>query len=175
MSAARLTRPGEPTSTPTMLLAVVAVLAAVCGLFLGKINGVTAILAAVLALSILAIRPRNEVLRLFKMFLLVTFCVLPVWQLASGDEIYLKLLPQDSAAVMLWFLLSIGGIWLLKLSLDLAQRRLGAREFDISSRAGVTVLAYFFALASVAAIVFISSWVGTVVSWNCTTNAFKTA
>ncbi|MGA7811934.1 hypothetical protein [Caballeronia sp.] len=155
MSAARLTGPRDRTSIPTLLLAVVAVLAAVVGLFLGRVNGITAILAATLALSILAIRPRNEVLRLFKMFLLVTFCVLPVWQLASGDEIYLKLLPQDSAAVMLWFLLSIAGIWVLKLSLDLAQRRLGAREFDMSSKAGVTVLAYFFALASVAAIVFI--------------------
>ena len=81
-------------------------------------------LAAILAVSILAIRPRNELLRLFKLFLLATFCVLPAWQLAAGDEIYLNLLPQDSTAVMLWFLLSIAGIWFLKLSLDVAQRRL---------------------------------------------------
>jgi hypothetical protein len=137
------------------LLAAAAVLIAIAALFLGKMSGITAMLAAILAVSILAIRPRNDLLRLFKLFLLVTFCVLPAWQLAAGDEIYLDLLPQDSSAVMLWFLLSIAGIWLLKLSLDLAQRRLGEHDLNVSGPAGVTGMAYLFALVSIGAIVFI--------------------
>jgi hypothetical protein len=86
----------ERTSIPMLLLAAGGILIAVTALFLGKITSVTAMLAAILAVSILAIRPRNELLRLFKLFLLATFCVLPAWQLAAGDEIYLNLLPQDS-------------------------------------------------------------------------------
>ena len=145
----------ERASLPMLVLAAGGILIAVGALFLGKITGLTAMLAAILAVSILAIRPRNELLRLFKLFLLATFCVLPAWQLAAGDEIYLNLLPQDSTSVMLWFLLSIAGVWFLKLSLDVAQRRLGPRERIAYGQTGVTGLVYFFALASVAAIVLI--------------------
>jgi len=150
-----LLRRRDQASLPMLLLAATAVLIAIAALFLGKITGVTALLAAILAVSILAIRPRNELIRLFKLFLLAPFCVLPAWQLAAGDEIYLNLLPQDSAAVMLWFLLSIAGIWFLKLALDVAQRRLVTHELTRYGRTGVTGRVYFFALASVAAIVFI--------------------
>lgn len=83
MNAANLTRRDQRVSMPMLLLAATAILIAIAALFLGKISGVTAILAV----SILAIRPRNELLRLFKLFLLATFCVLPAWQLAAGDEI----------------------------------------------------------------------------------------
>ena len=145
----------EQASLPMLLLAAGGILIAVAALFLGKITGLTAMLAAILAVSILAIRPRNELLRLFKLFLLATFCVLPAWQLAAGDEIYLNLLPQDSTAVMLWFLLSIAGVWFLKLSLDVAQRRLAPIDPIAYGQTGVTGLVYFFALASVAAIVLI--------------------
>jgi len=150
-----LTRRRDQASLTMLLLAAAGMLIAITALFLGKITGVTATLAAVLAVSILAIHPRNELLRLFKLFLLATFCVLPAWQLAAGDEIYLNLLPQDSTAVVLWFLLSIAGVWFLKFSLDVAQRRLLTREHGIYGRAGVTGWVYFFALASLAAIVFI--------------------
>ncbi|SAL31137.1 hypothetical protein AWB69_02600 [Caballeronia udeis] len=152
---ANLLQRREQASVPMLLLAAAAILIAIVALFLGKITGVTAMLAAILAVSILAIRARNELLRLFKLFLLATFCVLPAWQLAAGDEIYLNLLPQDSAAVMLWFLLSIAGVWFLKLALDVAQRRLVTHEPASYGRTGVTGWVYFFALASVAAIVFI--------------------
>ena len=154
MTASPIER-SERASIPMLLLAAGGMLIAVAAQFLGKITGVTAMLAVILAVSILAIRPRNELLRLFKLFLLATFCVLPAWQLAAGDEIYLNLLPQDSTAVMLWFLLSIAGVWFLKLSLDIAQRRLAPRERIAYGQAGVTGLVYFFALASVAAIVLI--------------------
>jgi hypothetical protein len=155
MNASSVTRDRQRASIPMLLLTAAAILTAIAALFLGKINGITAMLAAILAVSILAIHPRNELLRLFRLFLLATFCVLPAWQLAAGDEIYLNLLAQDSTAVMLWFLLSIAGVWLLKFSLDLAQRHLGQRDLAISGRAGVTGAVYFFTLASVAAIVFI--------------------
>jgi hypothetical protein len=138
-----------------LVLAAVAVLVSITAVFLGAINVMTAALSAILAVSILAIRPRNEMLRLFKLFLLATFCVLPAWQLAAGDAIYLDLLKQDSTSVMLWFFLSVAGIWVLKISLDLAQRRLTERDNTPVNRAGVTGLVYFFALASVAAIAFI--------------------
>jgi len=154
MTVNPLQRRAQP-SISMLLLAATAILSMIVALFLGKITGVTAMLSAILAVSILTISPRNELLRLFKLFLLATFCVLPAWQLAAGDEIYLNLLPQDSTAVMLWFLLSIAGVWFLKFSLDVAQRRLVTREVTSYGRPGVTAGAFFFALASLATLLFI--------------------
>ena len=142
-------------SVPMLVLAAIAVLVTMTAVFLGKLNATTATLSVVLAVSILAIRPRNELLRLFKLFLLATFCVLPAWQLAAGDAIYLDLLKEDSTSVLLWFFLSVAGIWVLKISLDLAQRRLIERDNTPADQSGVTGLVYFFTLTSVAAIAFI--------------------
>ncbi|WP_213776173.1 hypothetical protein [Caballeronia sp. dw_276] len=155
MKPSSLTLRAAQPSILMLVLAAVAVIVSITAVFLGKVSATTAALSAILAVSILAIRPRNEMLRLFKLFLLMTFCVLPTWQLAAGDAIYLDLLKQDSASVVLWFFLSVAGVWVLKFSLDLAQRRLTEQDNTSSVRTGVTGLVYFFALASIAAIVFI--------------------
>ena len=66
MKPSSLTLRAAQPSILMLVLAAVAVIVSITAVFLGKVSATTAALSAILAVSILAIRPRNEMLRLFK-------------------------------------------------------------------------------------------------------------
>jgi hypothetical protein len=133
-----------------MLAAVVVAL-----LFADRMNGVLLLLNGALLLAIAGIRPRNPTVRWFRVFLFFILGVFPLWQLLAGDEIYLRLLPQDSLAVALWYFLSLAGVLVVKLVLDLNANRLGEARFRLEPGIRVNGLAYLFALLSLGALAFI--------------------
>lgn len=120
-----------------------------------RMHGVLLLLNGTLLLAIAGIRPSNPTVRWFRVFLFFILGVFPFWQLLAGDEIYLRLLPQDSLPVALWYGLSLLGVLVVKLTLDAHASRLRAFEwrFEPGVRAGG--LAYLFALLSLGALAFI--------------------
>ncbi|WP_196485451.1 hypothetical protein [Burkholderia cepacia] len=120
-----------------------------------RMHGVLLLLNGTLLLAIAGIRPRNPSVRWFRIFLFFILGVFPLWQLLAGDEIYLRLLPQDSLAVALWYVLSLFGVLVVKLMLDAYANRLREPEwrFEPGVRAGG--LTYLFALLSLGALAFI--------------------
>ena len=128
--------------------------AAVC---LDRTQALTACLVLLTAVSIMCIKADNELLRLWRMFALVYFCLLPAGQLIAHDEVYLSLLPEQSGATILWFTLNVLGIWALNLTL-LAMRR--KRVYMVSKlerdRPLVTSrIVYVCAIVALGALVFI--------------------
>jgi hypothetical protein len=124
-------------------------------LYTERAHALTIILNAILIVAILAIRPRNQTVRWFRFFLFFFFGIFPLWQLLAGDEIYLKLYPQDSAPVIVWYLLCIFGITLAKLVLDAKSRALVERPQKTDRTAQAGMLAYLFAALSLCALAFI--------------------
>lgn len=120
-----------------------------------RMHGLLLLLNGALLLAIAGIRPSNPTVRWFRVFLFFFLGVFPLWQLMASDEIYLRLLPQDSLAVALWYGLSVAGVLVVKLTLDACASRLRepAWRFEPGVRAGG--LAYLFALLSLAALAFI--------------------
>jgi len=149
--------PAPPSSLKALWLAVVAgavsALALVV-LYTARAHTLTIILNGILIALIMSIKPRNPTVRWFRVFLLFFFGVFPLWQLLVGDEIYLKLFPQDSAPVVAWYLLSIAGIALTRIALDINGKALTqwTAPTDTTARAGA--LAYLFAALSLCALAF---------------------
>jgi len=149
--------PAPPNSLKAVWLALVAGAVsaiALVVLYTARAHTLTIILNAILIALILSIKPRNPTVRWFRVFLLFFFGVFPLWQLLVGDEIYLKLFPQDSAPVVAWYLLSIAGIALTKIALDINGKALTqwTAPTDTTARAGG--LAYLFAALSLCALAF---------------------
>ncbi|WP_027210477.1 hypothetical protein [Burkholderia sp. WSM2232] len=149
--------PAPPSSLKALWLALVAGTVsaiALVVLYTARAHTLTIILSGVLIALIMSIKPRNPTVRWFRVFLLFFFGVFPLWQLLVGDEIYLKLFPQDSAPVVAWYLLSIAGIALTKIALDINGRALTqwTAPTDTTARAGG--LAYLFAALSLCALAF---------------------
>ncbi|RAQ16198.1 hypothetical protein DPR02_00125 [Burkholderia cepacia] len=138
-----------PTFAVGLLAALVVTL-----LFTETVHGVILLLDGALLLAIVWIRPRTQNARWFRVFLFFVLGVFPLWQLLAGDEIYLRLLPQDSTAVALWYVLSLAGVLILKLILDVGATRLVEHDWrpEPGGRAGG--LAYLFALLSLGALAF---------------------
>jgi hypothetical protein len=124
-------------------------------LYTERAHALTIVLNAMLIAAILAIRPRNQTVRWFRFFLFFFFGIFPLWQLLAGDEIYLKLYPQDSAPVVVWYLLCIFGITLTKVMLDAKSRALSERPPISGRTAQAGPLAYLFAALSLCALAFI--------------------
>jgi hypothetical protein len=123
-------------------------------LYLKTLHAVTALLGCFLIAATLSIRPVNPTVRWFRLFILFSFGIFPIWQLLAGDEIYLALLPQDSSAVILWYLFTLAGITLLKFVIDLKARELAEWTAPTERAARVTGLAYVFAAMSLCALAF---------------------
>ncbi|WP_235362744.1 hypothetical protein [Burkholderia sp. A9] len=119
-----------------------------------RAHGFIVVLNCTLLLAIASIRPVNQTVRWFRIFLLFFFGIFPLWQLLAGDEIYLKLLPQDSVAVMLWFFLSIGGVLVVQLMLIARRRELAPWFRVVRPVMRVGGLAYLFACLSLSALAF---------------------
>ncbi|QYD72042.1 hypothetical protein KZJ38_34375 [Paraburkholderia edwinii] len=124
-------------------------------LYTERAHALTIVLNAMLIVAILAIRPRNQTVRWFRLFLFFFFGIFPLWQLLAGDEIYLKLYPQDSAPVVVWYLLCIFGITLTKVMLDAKSHALSERPAKPGRTAQAGPLAYLFAALSLCALAFI--------------------
>ncbi|RQR29913.1 hypothetical protein [Burkholderia sp. Bp9142] len=136
--------------------AVGALAAIVVALLLtGRMHGVLLLLNGTLLLAIAGIRPRTPTVRWFRIFLFFILGVFPLWQLLAGDEIYLRLLPQDDPAVALWYFLSLAGVLVVKLTLDVNARRLGNPVFRFEPGVRVSGLASLFACLSLGALAFI--------------------
>ncbi|WP_175728105.1 hypothetical protein [Burkholderia ambifaria] len=120
-----------------------------------RMHGVLLLLNVALLLAIAAIRPRTPTVRWFRIFLFFILGVFPLWQLLAVDEIYLRLLPQDDPAVALWYFLSLAGVLVVKLTLDLNASRLGNAGLPFEPGMRVSSLAYLFALLSLGALAFI--------------------
>ncbi|MBN3765036.1 hypothetical protein [Burkholderia sp. Ac-20365] len=134
---------------------------AVTGLFtavhLGGADPLTIVLLLLEGASIWFIKADNELLRLWRIFALGYFCVLPAGQLILRDEIYLTLLSERDPATISWFALNIVGIWAMNVTL-IAMRRGGvARSVLPETLRNVRVSrwAYVFALMALAALLFI--------------------
>jgi hypothetical protein len=134
----------------------VGLLAALCFtfLYLKTLHGLTAILDCLLIVATLSIRPANPTIRWFRLFILFSLGIFPVWQLLAGDEIYLTLLPQDSSAVVIWYLLTLGGVALIKFVLDWKAKDLKEWSAPAERTARVAALAYIFAAMSLCALAF---------------------
>ena len=115
----------------------------------------TVILDCLLIVVTLSIRPVNSTVRWFRTFILFSLGIFPIWQLLAGDEIYLRLLPQDSSAVILWYLLTLAGVALIKLVLEVKAKDLKEWTPPTERNARVSGLAYLFALMSLGALAFI--------------------
>ncbi|KDB06365.1 hypothetical protein LIG30_4290 [Burkholderia sp. lig30] len=120
-----------------------------------RMHGVLLLLNGSLLLAIAGIRPWNPTVRWFRIFLFFILGVFPLWQLLAGDEIYLRLLPQDSLAVALWYGLSLAGVLVVKLTLDAYASRLREPEWQFEPGVRAGGLAYLFALLSLGALAFI--------------------
>jgi hypothetical protein len=107
----------------------------------------TEILACIAALCIGIMPSHDPLLRLYKLFLIGEFCVLPLWQLAARDSIYLPLLPESSPAVFLWFSLNIMGLFITALVFRLL---FPARPAIPQARFRVRVNAFAYPMASIA-------------------------
>ncbi|MDR6417814.1 hypothetical protein [Paraburkholderia phenoliruptrix] len=129
-------------------------------LYTARAHALTIILNGLLIAMILSIKPRNPTVRWFRFFLLFFFGIFPLWQLLVGDEIYLKLFPQDSAPVVLWYLLSMAGVALTRIALDINGKMLThwTARTDRTARAGG--LAYLFAALSLCALAFMYAKLG---------------
>lgn len=134
---------------------------AVAGLFiavhLGGADSLTVVLLLLEGASIAFIKADNELLRLWRMFALAYFCVLPAGQLVLQDEIYLPLLSERDPATISWFVLNIVGIWAMNFTF-IAMRRRRTALFalpDMPRNVVVSRWAYVFALMALAALLFI--------------------
>lgn len=123
-------------------------------------HALTIILNSMLIATTLAISPRNQTVRWFRLFLLFFFGIFPLWQLLVGDEIYLKLFPQDSAPVVMWYLLSIAGIALTKVILDSNSEKLAEWSAPTDTTARASGFAYLMAALSLCALVFMYAKLG---------------
>ncbi|MFM0368465.1 hypothetical protein [Paraburkholderia aspalathi] len=162
MSAARATLrrpPRKRDKLPFLWLlsggsAMAGLFAALC---LGGTNMLTACLLLLGAVSIWCIKADNELMRLWRLFALAYFCVLPAGQLIARDEIYLTLLPEQNPATIAWFMLNIVGIWAMNFTL-IAMRNKRAAPAAMSDMQGTVVVSrwvYAFALLALAALALI--------------------
>ena len=124
-------------------------------LYIGMIQVVTVVLDCLLITATLSIRPANATIWWFRVFILFSVGLFPAWQLLAGDEIYLRLLPQDSSAVVLWYLLTLAGVTLMKLVLDSKTGQLKEWARPAERNARVTGVAYLFAAMSLCALTLI--------------------
>ncbi|MGC3024518.1 hypothetical protein ACPUER_05075 [Burkholderia sp. DN3021] len=154
-NSARRVRGRQPgVMGPTLVVGVLAAIVATV-VITGRANGMILLLDGALLLAIAGIRPSTSTVRWFRIFLFFVLGVFPLWQLLAGDEIYLRLPPQDSAAVALWYCLSLAGVLVAKLILDLHSPRLTEHAFRLESGVRAGGLAYLFALLSLGALAFI--------------------
>ncbi|MBP0624936.1 O-antigen polymerase [Cupriavidus consociatus] len=149
---------GSPANGGKAMWATLAIGACMCSIAVvianGRAHPLTVILALVLVVAVMMIRPRNATVRWFRLFLLFSLGIFPLGQLITGDEIYLRLLSQDSLAVGTWFLASIAGVLVTKVYLDLKSKDLRPWP-DVSDRtARANRIAYLFAAMSLAALAF---------------------
>jgi hypothetical protein len=139
---------------------------AVAGLFaalyLDGTNTLTACLLLLGAVSIWCIKADNELLRLWRLFALVYFCVLPIGQLITHDEIYLTLLPEQNPATIEWFMLNIVGIWAMNFTFIAMRSRRATPAVVRDMRRSVVVSrwVYLFTLLALAALAFIYAKLG---------------
>ncbi|TDN70724.1 hypothetical protein [Paraburkholderia sp. BL10I2N1] len=126
-------------------------------LYLGGANRLTVCLLLLGAVSIWCMKADNALLRLWRLFALAYFCVLPAGQLIARDEIYLTLLPEQNPATIAWFMLNIVGIWAMNFTLIAMRSRRAASAAMPDMRRAVTVSrwVYAFALLALAALAFI--------------------
>ncbi|MFM0238861.1 hypothetical protein [Paraburkholderia phytofirmans] len=96
-------------------------------------------------------------MRLWRLFGIVYFCLLPAGQLIARDEIYLTLLPEQNPATIVWFMLNIVGIWAMNFTFVVMRRRHSARVAMLDQPRAVVVSrwVYGFALLALAALAFI--------------------
>ncbi|WP_176054565.1 hypothetical protein [Paraburkholderia caribensis] len=127
-------------------------------LYHGDAETLTVCLLLLVAASIWWIKADSELLRLWRLFALAYFCVLPAGQLIARDEIYLTLLPEQNSATITWFVLNIAGIWVMNFWL-LAMRRKcrasAAMAAMCPSAAVVSRWVYGYAVLALAALAFI--------------------
>lgn len=126
-------------------------------LYLGSTDTLTAGLVLLEAVSIFCIKADNELLKLWRLFALAYFCVLPAAQLVAHDEIYLTLLPEQNPTTIAWFVLNIIGIWGMNFTLIAmrGKRTTVALPSETRRSAVVSRWAYMFALLALAALAFI--------------------
>ncbi|MDR6410122.1 hypothetical protein [Paraburkholderia terricola] len=162
MSAARATWRRAPRRREKLpFLWLLAGGSAMAGLFaalyVGGTNTVTACMLLLGAVSIWCVKADSELLRLWRLFALAYFCVLPACQLIARDEIYLTLLPEQNPATIAWFMLNIVGIWLMNLMFIAmrSKRATPAAMPDMHRTVVVSRWAYAFALLALAALAFI--------------------
>ncbi|EEA02864.1 conserved hypothetical protein [Burkholderia sp. H160] len=122
--------------------------------YLGRISLSIEVLACIAALCIMGIRPRDPLMRLYKLFLLGEFFVLPLWQLATRDSIYLPLLRESNPTVFLWFALNIAGLLVTVLILGSTRDNdVALTQVRVLIRAKSSV--YVMALIALAGLAFI--------------------
>jgi hypothetical protein len=167
MSAPRATWRRAPRQRDRLpfvwLLAGGAAIAALfAALYLGSTNALTTGLLLLSAASICCIKADSELLRLWRLFALAYFCVLPAGQLIARDEIYLTLLPEQNPATISWFMLNIIGLWAMNFTFIFMRSRRAAKFARVSTGTPDlrrAVLAsrwvYVFALLSLAALALI--------------------
>lgn len=126
-------------------------------LYLGSTDTLTAGLVLLEAVSIFCIKADNELLKLWRLFALAYFCVLPAAQLVAHDEIYLTLLPEQNPTTIAWFVLNIIGIWGMNFTLIAMRGRRTTVALPSETRRSAVVSrwAYMFALLALAALAFI--------------------
>ncbi|MEM5435717.1 hypothetical protein [Paraburkholderia diazotrophica] len=162
MSTAQATwrRPRRSREKRPFLLLLLGGLAAAglfAALYLGAVSTLTVILLLLTVVSIWCIKADSELLRLWQLFALAYFCVLPVGQLIVRDEIYLTLLPEQDAATIAWFTLNIVGIWIMNVTFTAmrSKRASHAAVPHVPRAVIVSRWVYVFALVALAALAFI--------------------
>ncbi|MFM0522698.1 hypothetical protein PQR08_35305 [Caballeronia jiangsuensis] len=125
--------------------------------YLGRANVLTVCLVLASAASILRIKADSDMLKLWRLFALMYFGVLPICQLIAHDEIYLTLLPQQNDATVLWFVLNIIGLWAMNVTLIVMRSRRPRVAAGLRPERNVTMnrQAYVFALFAFGALALI--------------------
>jgi hypothetical protein len=125
--------------------------------YLGRANVLTVCLVLASAASVLCIKADSDMLKLWRLFALMYFCVLPICQLIARDEIYLTLLPEQNDATVLWFVLNIIGLWAMNLTLIGMRSRRPRVAAGLRPERNVTMnrQAYVFALFAFGALALI--------------------
>ncbi|BCZ79596.1 hypothetical protein PTKU64_32710 [Paraburkholderia terrae] len=141
-----------------LLLGGTAIAGLFAALYLGGAETLTVCLLLLVAASIWCIKADTELLRLWRLFALAYFCVLPAGQLIARDEIYLTLLSQQNSATIEWFVLNIIGIWAMNFALIAMRGKRTASSAVPDMRPSVAVVSrwvYGYAVLSLAALAFI--------------------